>query len=149
MGRLIDADKLKESIDNCDICNICPDKDVRCSYDCGFPDALDYKWEKLIDAQPTIDAPTWIPCSERLPEDIRPVLVTWKNNDPASYYQYIVGKHFIGAAHYHRGKWYWYSSVTEDLLSEYGKCDFEEFDEAIEVVAWMPLPEPWKGADDE
>ena len=91
----------------------------------------------------------WIPCSERLPEDIRPVLVTWKNNDPASYYQYIVGKHFIGTAHYHRGKWYWYSSVTEDLLAEYGKCDSEEFDEAIEAVAWMPLPEPWEGADDE
>ena len=91
----------------------------------------------------------WIPCSERLPEDIRPVLVTWKNNDPASYYQYIVGKHFIGTAHYHRGKWYWYSSVTEDLLAEYGKCDSEEFDEAIEAVAWMPLPEPWEGANDE
>lgn len=91
----------------------------------------------------------WIPCSERLPEDIRPVLVTWKNNDPASYYQYIVGKHFIGTAHYHRGKWYWYSSVTEDLLAEYGKCDSEEFDEAIEAVAWMPLPKPWKGADDD
>ena len=91
----------------------------------------------------------WIPCSERLPEDIRPVLVTWKNTDPASYYQYIVGKHFIGTAHYHRGKWYWYSSVTEDLLAEYGKCDSEEFDEAIEAVAWMPLPEPWEGADDE
>ena len=91
----------------------------------------------------------WIPCSEKLPEDIRPVLVTWKNNDPASYYQYIVGKHFIGTAHYHRGKWYWYSSVTEDLLAEYGKCETEEFDEAIEAVAWMPLPEPWKGADDE
>ena len=88
----------------------------------------------------------WIPCSERLPEDIRPVLVTWKNTDPASYYQYIVGKHFIGTAHYHRGKWYWYSSVTEDLLAEYGKCDSEEFDEAIEAVAWMPLPEPWEGA---
>ena len=91
----------------------------------------------------------WIPCSERLPEDIRPVLVTWKNNDPASYYQYIVGKHFIGTAHYYRGKWYWYSSVTEDLLAEYGKCETEEFDEAIEAVAWMPLPEPWEGADDE
>lgn len=91
----------------------------------------------------------WIPCSERLPEDIRPVIVTWKNTDPKSYYQYIVGKHFIGTAHYHRGKWYWYSSVTEDLLAEYGKCDSEEFDEAIEVVAWMPLPQPWKGADDE
>jgi len=91
----------------------------------------------------------WIPCSERLPEDIRPVLVTWKNTDPASYYQYIVGKHYIGTAHYHRGKWYWYSSVTEDLLAEYGKCETEEFDEAIEAVAWMPLPKPWKGADDE
>ena len=91
----------------------------------------------------------WIPCSERLPEDIRPVLVTWKNTDPASYYQYIVGKHFIGTAHYCKGKWYWYSSVTEDLLAEYGKCESEEFDEAIEAVAWMPLPKPWKGADDE
>lgn len=86
----------------------------------------------------------WIPCSERLPENIRPVLVTWKNNDPKSYYQYIVGKHFIGTAHYHRGKWYWYSSVTEDLLAEYGECETEEFDEAIEPVAWMPLPEPYK-----
>ena len=91
----------------------------------------------------------WIPCSERLPEDIRPVLVTWKNNDPKSYYQYIVGKHFIGVAHYNKGKWYWYSSVTEDLLAEYGKCDSEEFDEAIEAVAWMPLPEPWKGVANE
>lgn len=92
----------------------------------------------------------WIPCEERLPEDIRPVIVTWKNNDPKSYYQYIVGKHFIGTAHYHKDKWYWYSSVTEDLLAEYGKCDTEEFDEAIEVIAWMPLPEPYmKGADNE
>ena len=112
--------------------------------------------ECLADAEKTFkDIPSaepkqeWIPCSERLPEDIRPVLVTWKNNDPASCYQYIVGKHFIGTAHYHRGKWYWYSSVTEDLLAEYGKCETEEFDEAIEAVAWMPLPEPWEGAEDE
>lgn len=97
---------------------------------------------------PSADA-EWIPCSERLPEDIRPVLVTWKNTDPASYYQYIVGKHFIGTAHYCKGKWYWYSSVTEDLLAEYGKCESEEFDEAIEAVAWMPLPKPYKGGDSE
>ena len=90
----------------------------------------------------------WIPVSERLPEDIKPVIITWKNTDPKSYYQYIVGKHFIGTAHYNGGKWYWYSSVTEDLLAEYGKCDSEEFDEAIEVIAWMPLPEPYK-ADEE
>ena len=107
----------------------------------------------IIEEAPSIDIELkqgeWILCSERLPDDIRPVIVTWKNNDPASYYQYIVGKHYIGVAHYQRGKWYWYSSVTEDLLDEYGRCDTEEFDEAIEAVAWMPLPQPWKGADDE
>lgn len=86
----------------------------------------------------------WIPCSERLPEDIRPVIVTWKNTDPKSYYQYIVGKHFTGTACYKNGKWYWYSSTTEDMLAEYGKYDSEEFDEAIECIAWMPLPEPYK-----
>ena len=86
----------------------------------------------------------WIPCSERLPEDIRPVIVTWKNTDPASYYQYIVGKHFTGTACYQNGKWYWYSSTTEDMLAEYGRYDSEEFDEAIECIAWMPLPEPYR-----
>lgn len=93
----------------------------------------------------------WIPVSERLPEDIMPVMVTWKNNDPESYYQYIVGKHFIGVAHYLKGKWYWYSSTTEDFLAEYGRYDGEEFDEAIEVVAWCPLPKPYKaeGSDKE
>ena len=109
-----------------------------------------YKAEDVYEALEAVpSADRWIPCSERLPEDIRPVLVTWKNTGPASYYQYIVGKHFIGTAHYHKGKWYWYSSVTEDLLAEYGKCETEEFDEALEAVAWMPLPKPWKGEDDD
>ena len=93
--------------------------------------------------------PKWIPGSERLPKDIKPVIVTWKNTDPKSYYQYIVGKHFIGTAHYNGGKWFWYSSITEDLLAEYGKCDSEEFDEAIEVIAWMPLPEPYKAESED
>lgn len=100
---------------------------------------------RLIRTMPNVNPePQWIPCSERLPEDIRPVIVTWKNTDPASYYQYIVGKHFTGTACYNNGKWYWYSSTTEDMLAEYGRYDSEEFDEAIECIAWMPLPEPWK-----
>ena len=95
---------------------------------------------RALDSLPS--AQRWIPCSERLPEDIRPVIVTWKNTDPASYYQYIVGKHFTGAACYKNGKWYWYSSTTEDMLAEYGRYDSEEFDEAIECIAWMSIPEP-------
>ena len=92
--------------------------------------------------------PHWIPCSESLPEEAYPVIVTWKNDDPASYYQYILGKHYVGVAHYKNGKWFWYSSVTEDTLMEYGRCDSEEFDEAIECIAWMPLPEPYGGEQD-
>ena len=99
--------------------------------------------EALQMAIKALEEPQWIPCSERLPESIRPVIVTWENTDPASYYQYIVGKHFTGTACYKNGKWYWYSSTTEDMLAEYGRYDSEEFDEAIECVAWMPLPEPY------
>lgn len=88
--------------------------------------------------------PQWIPCSERLPDEAYPVIVTWKNDDPPSYYQDILGKHYTGVAHFHSGKWFWYSSVTEDVLMEYGRCDSEEFDEAIQVLAWMPLPEPYR-----
>ena len=89
-------------------------------------------------------AQRWIPVTERLPEDIRPVIVTWCNTDPASYYQHIVGKRFTGVAHYKSGKWYWYSSTTEDFLAEYGRYDVEEFDEAIEVLAWCEMPEPYE-----
>ena len=88
-------------------------------------------------------------CGDRMPEAEYPVIVTWKNNDPKSYYQYILGKHYVGVAHYKNGKWFWYSSITEDTLMEYGRCDTEEFDEAIEVIAWMPLPEPYKEDADE
>ena len=118
--------------DNCDhVEAVCP------HYPCKQYIAI----ENLPSAQPE---QRWIPCSERLPEDIRPVIVTWKNTDPKSYYQYIVGKHFTGTACYKNGKWYWYSSTTEDMLAEYGRYDSEEFDEAIECIAWMPLPEPYK-----
>ena len=134
--RLIDADVLKQHIDKLPAL---PDGNFA-----GNHSAL----KALINMQPTIEPEQrWIPCSERLPEDTRPVIVTWKNTDPKSYYQYIVGKHFTGTACYKNGKWYWYSSTTEDMLAEYGRYDSEEFDEAIECIAWMPLPEPYKGGE--
>lgn len=149
------------------LCSECQGRCIPCdNYPCGEVKAI----EALPSAQPepsdvardiatiienekdmrvVLQQPQWIPCSERLPEAEYPVIVTWKNNDPKSYYQYILGKHYVGVAHYKNGKWFWYSSITEDVLMEYGRCDTEEFDEAIEAVAWKPLPEPYKEDADE
>ena len=119
-------------------------------YGCAIPEGFDgdraaEALKALPSIQPEHKTGEWIPVTERLPEEAYPVIVTWKNDDPASYYQYILGKHYTGVAHFKNGKWFWYSSVTEDVLMEYGRCDSEEFDEAIQVLAWMPLPEPYEG----
>lgn len=123
-----------------------PDVKKHPNYMMGFGEAY-YICREMIDRDNEKDMtsiPRWIPVSEDLPEDIKPVQITWKNNDPETYYQDIKGKHFTGTAHYKDDKWYWYSDVTEDLLAEYGRCDRYEFDSAIEVVAWMPMPDPYE-----
>ena len=90
----------------------------------------------------------WIPVSKGLPETTDPVNVTWTNNDPAPYYADIKGKRFTACAHYHRGKWWWYSSVCQDLLDEYGRGPVDdEVDEAIEIIAWKPIGEPYMGKE--
>lgn len=86
----------------------------------------------------------WIPVSERLPDNTDPVNITWVNNDPESYYADIKDKPFTATGHYCNGRWYWYSSTCQDYLEEYGRCDVDEIDKDIEVIAWMPLPEPYK-----
>ena len=83
-----------------------------------------------------------------MPDELAEVNVTWVNTAPPVYYEFLKGKRFTGTAVYFNGGWYWYSSTCLDMLKEYGKSPADIMDGAIEVIAWMPLPEPWKGEED-
>ena len=102
--------------------------------------------QELSNNSPKLDSGNgeWIPVSERLPEDLAEVNVTWVNHDPEPYYDFIKDKPATASAVYYKGEWYWYSSVCGDMLSEYGKNDTDKVDDAIEIIAWMPLPEPYQ-----
>ena len=99
---------------------------------------------ETIDINPTVHA-HWIPTSEKLPDELAEVNVTWENTEPEPYYDFVKGHCFTGTAVYFRGRWYWYSAVCVDYLREYGFSPNDEMDDAIKVIAWMPLPESWRG----
>ena len=86
----------------------------------------------------------WIPVSERLPENFTPVNITWVNRKPGSYYMHIKDKPFTATGILYCGEGYWWSVCCEDYLREYGNSEADAMHESIEVVAWMPLPEPYK-----
>lgn len=100
--------------------------------------------EDLISELPSAE-PRWIPVTERLPEDLEEVNVTWVNHAPEQYYDFVKDKPFVGSAVYYKGSWYWYSSTCVDILAEYERNEMDKVDDGIEVVAYMPLPAPWKG----
>ena len=85
----------------------------------------------------------WIPVSERPPEDLQEVIITWANKKPVTYYEHIKDVPFVGCAVYYKRRWYWYTVTVKDYLAEYGERGAEALDKAIEVMAWMPLPEPY------
>ena len=72
-------------------------------------------------------ADRWIPCEERLPEHGEDVLITNEYGDV----EIASIEYFLRIPE----PWQW-----EDI---YG------IQITYTVLAWMPLPEPWKGADDE
>lgn len=103
----------------------------------------EYKIIKVNPMKPTMDN-TWIPCSERPPEELEPVNVVWVNHRPEPYYGKIKDVPQKATAVYYRKKWYWWSCVCEDFLAEYGRNEPDLVDSDIEITHWMPLPEPPK-----
>ena len=70
----------------------------------------------------------WIPCSERLPEDDEKVLVT---DEDGMVYPEIL--------------WYGYADSDDEKMC-FHRWDDELYNlYIVKAVAWMPLPEPWKG----
>ena len=122
------------------ICGTCSDeytydkehyKNCNCYKDGKCPDI------EALEALPSADA-EWIPCNERLPKENARYLVqmsygmmqvlSWANVlEKVDDFDFYNEKH---------GGWY-------ELDSEWGYC------ERHEVIAWMPLPKPYKGGDDE
>lgn len=115
-------------------------------------EALDgyiYKGKTLREWIDILAQTQWIPVNERLPEDTYPVNITWVNHAPVPYYATIKDKPFTATGCYCDGKWYWYSVTCQDYLDEYRYCDVDSMAEEIEVIAWMPLPEPYKAESEE
>ena len=79
---------------------------------------------KAIDSVPSADRPQeWIPCDKELPALMIGVLGT----DEYGYIRHV------------------YRAIR------HGKSRFETVEEGmgINILAWMPLPAPWEGADDD
>ena len=116
MQRLIDADALKESID--EHVYLVHHGFNETEYGC-----TQYGIHQIIDDAPTIEAvPQWIPCSERMPEEPFGCLVTVWDTDPVTMDEFEnVLPYFVG----------WDGEQWNDADGE--QCPFE-------VLAWMPLP---------
>lgn len=110
-------------------------------------DLVAHSWAiRILQSLPSADAEhgAWIPCGEKMPNELERVNVTWLNHNPPSYYQHIKDIPQTDTAVYYRGKWYWWDVTVIDFLAEYGEyCSAEPIDKGIEVVAWMPLPTPY------
>ena len=106
---------------------------------------------KALNALPSADAVQgWIPCNKQMPDELETVNVTWVNHLAPPYYKHIEGVPFVDSAVYYRGNWYWWDATVIDVLAEYGEdCNAEQIDKDIEILAWMPLPEPYKAESEE
>lgn len=112
-------------------------------YKHGLPgSALDIVNTLLVDLEQDEKENGWIPVSERLPEECVPVNIVWINRNPEAYYSKIKDVPFSATGVYYNGNWYWYSSTCVDYLAEYGKCEWDLVDKAVDITHWQPLPEP-------
>ena len=96
-------------------------KDLQLAYDAGYKQG---RFDEMVET--LISLPVWIPCSERLPKEGERILVT-------------AALERVMVAHY--GKMFFEKERGNVfyLAGEDGDADITDV-----VVAWMPLPEPYR-----
>ena len=126
--RRIDADALKKTLGDWIIAHY---TDTFTGDDAGLVFA------HLINRTETIDKVEkemeWISCTERLPEKSGRYLVTRGSNVCGSLWDKVDILNYSDLMGLKKEKIWWSGNV--------GKSDFEKFDD---VIAWQPLPEPYK-----
>ena len=107
-------------------------------YDIGYNDGIDFAVSRLSVLPAAQPEQRWIPCSERLPEENGRYLVTRGLNTCGSLWNRVYIFNYSDLMGLKKEKIWWSGNV--------GKSDFEKFDD---VIAWMPLPEPYEGEENE
>lgn len=77
--------------------------------------------------------PQWIPVSERLPEEKQDVLLAFKHNMVVGFWEDILDN----------GEPAWYANSGDGWMTGTESVDSDGI-----PIAWMPLPEPWRGEKD-
>ena len=122
--RTIDADAFKDYIRGA-----CEDMKHLYKDNGAWAKEITESFCKDIDEQPTIHLePHWIPVTERLPETTDAVLTTYIVNGDKS-------RRYVEESSYYGNDESWSSPWDEYRIAG----------TRIEVIAWMPLPEPYKG----
>lgn len=118
--RLIDADALDEEVMHLFIAITGTPKQSTVVNECKR------SFREMIDEQPTIGG--WIPCSERLPD-------LPEDNEPYKIYMVTLDNGDVCLGVYRNDDKEWYTRMSQSELVYSTKHD---------VLAWMPLPEPYR-----
>lgn len=130
MSRYIDADVLRETIE---FCHYFGDDGI--TFNASEKEVL----MQIIDGAPTIEVPEWIPFEIRPTDDDEKEYfktdAILDGNLPDVDVEVLVSK----------DKYVWIDTFVSDELGAW----LDSYGEIEDGMAWMPLPGPWKGADDE
>lgn len=129
MDKYIDVEWMKDNLLNRSFNEFCKNGGYPTSY--SLMDFIE-----ILNHSPAVDIPQWISVTKRLPEEDKEVLISYRYKegegdtshvkiDITSYGQMYFGGNKVGK-------------------TKHWRAPFEYFESNYEVIAWMPLPEPYK-----